>query len=261
MRFWEMTEKFSEEVKNKIGLYVYRLIDPRNGETFYVGQGRGNRAFQHVEEATAFGASDDIGSLKVKRIKAIKSAGLRVGYVIHRHDIPAAAIDEVEAALIDAYPGLTNIQGGYGSGAKGPMSVNELEDKYALPALDHPPTEKLVLININNLENDFNEDAIYNQTRMSWRIDEKKASRADYVISVIRGRIVGAFVATQWVSATHENFPKYISLSNEIPGRKGFYGKKAPDDIWEKFVGKRGKRIIIEEMKHIQNPIRYWNID
>ena len=27
---------------------VYRLIDPRNGETFYVGRGKGNRVFSHI---------------------------------------------------------------------------------------------------------------------------------------------------------------------------------------------------------------------
>ena len=40
-----MIDKFSPEVINEIGYYVYRLIDPRNGNTFYVGKGyrqRGN---------------------------------------------------------------------------------------------------------------------------------------------------------------------------------------------------------------------------
>lgn len=30
--------EFSNETIEKINYYVYRLIDPRNGETFYVGQ-------------------------------------------------------------------------------------------------------------------------------------------------------------------------------------------------------------------------------
>lgn len=37
--------EFSQETINKIGYYVYRLIDPRNGQTFYVGKGKGNRVF------------------------------------------------------------------------------------------------------------------------------------------------------------------------------------------------------------------------
>ncbi|MGK7752167.1 MULTISPECIES: hypothetical protein [unclassified Roseovarius] len=31
---------FPEEVAKSVGNYVYRLIDPRNGETFYVGNPR-----------------------------------------------------------------------------------------------------------------------------------------------------------------------------------------------------------------------------
>jgi len=41
----ERQVRFSEEVIEKIGHYVYRLIDPRNGNTFYVGRGQGNRVF------------------------------------------------------------------------------------------------------------------------------------------------------------------------------------------------------------------------
>ena len=40
---------FSPEVSDKLEYYVYRLIDPRNGDTFYVGKGKGNRVFDHVK--------------------------------------------------------------------------------------------------------------------------------------------------------------------------------------------------------------------
>ena len=38
-----MTESFTDEVSSRLGHYVYRLIDPRNGKTFYIGMGQGNR--------------------------------------------------------------------------------------------------------------------------------------------------------------------------------------------------------------------------
>ena len=47
-------EKFSAEVCGAIGYYVYRLVDPRDGSTFYVGKGKGNRVFDHVKQALKF---------------------------------------------------------------------------------------------------------------------------------------------------------------------------------------------------------------
>ena len=40
--------KFPNEVIEKLQYYVFRLIDPRHGETFYVGKGKGNCVFNHL---------------------------------------------------------------------------------------------------------------------------------------------------------------------------------------------------------------------
>ena len=253
--------KFSEEVARKLGNYVYRLIDPRNGETFYVGKGKGNRVFQHANDPQnlKFEDEEDEVSTKFHRIREIQNARLFVIHLIHRHDIPDEAIFEVEAAVIDAFPGLSNIQGGYASGSKGPMSIDEINDKYALPEIDWEPAERLILININKLDNRNSVEAIYRQVRLAWRISQQKADGADYVLAVIRGVVVGAFKAHgPWLAATHENFPDQIVEGDDMPSRKGFIGEPAPEHIWNKFVGSRGKRIAVDGMKHIQNPIRYW---
>ena len=42
---------FTPEVIEQLQYYVYRLIDPRNGQTFYVGKGKGNRLYAHVNDA------------------------------------------------------------------------------------------------------------------------------------------------------------------------------------------------------------------
>jgi hypothetical protein len=252
-------KSFSEAVAEKIGNYVYRLIDPRNGETFYVGKGKGNRVFDHVKCALQPSDEEDDVSEKIDRIREIRNAGLEVMHVIHRHDIPDLAIFEVEAALIDAYSGLSNINTGHGSNAKGPMSAQELADKYDLQAIDEPPAEKLILINVNRAENRHDKLSVLRQTQVAWRVSDK-VKEADYVLAVIRGVVVGAYVADDWLTATHKNFPTLIAEGKDMPTRKGFKGQFAPDHVWEKFVGDRGKRIAIDTMKHIQNPIRYWNI-
>ena len=198
-------------------------------------------------------------SAKFQRIRQIKAAGLSVIHLIHRHDIPDEAVLEVEAAVIDAFPGLSNVQGGYASCSKGPMSIDEINDKYDLPEIDWEPKDKLILINVNKLEDRNSVEAIYRQVRLAWRISQHKADNADYVLAVVRGVVVGAFKAHgRWLAATHENFPDQIVEGDDMPGRKGFKGEPAPNDVWNRYVGSRGKRIAIEGMKHIQYPIRYW---
>ena len=44
---------------------------------------------------------------KLKRIREIQVAGFEVAHVIHRHGMDGRTATEVEAALIEAYPGLT----------------------------------------------------------------------------------------------------------------------------------------------------------
>ncbi len=245
--------RFTEEVSSKIGAYVYRLIDPRNGETFYVGKGKGNRVFNHAEgalrkEDTADDDEEDDVSAKFSRIREIRNAGLEVVHVIHRHEIPDNAIFHVEAALIDAYPGLSNEQGGHGSNSSGPMHVNQIIDKYSLPQIDWLPDERLLIINVNNIQDRSSVSEIYNQVKGNWKLSKQRAERADYVIAAFRGVAIGIFKANKWEkSAGYES-------------RFCFEGKRASPEVWEKFVGPRGKRLINDGMKHVQNPVRYWNV-
>ena len=238
---------FPQEVIEKIGNYVYRLIDPRNGETFYIGKGKGNRVFDHVNGTMKDRDPDSDLSFKEQRIMDIRNAGLEVLHVIHRHEIPDGIVEHVEAALIDAFPGLTNAQAGHGSNSFGPMHVRELVDKYMLPVIDERPAESILFININDIVNRSTRDAVYQQVRGHWRLSTARASKTELVIATIRGVAVGVFRPDRWYPS-----PAY-------PGRYCFDGKEAEEAQWTRFVGDRGKRIVHAEMKHIQNPIRYWN--
>jgi len=59
-----LIKEFSSEVINEIECYVYRLIDPRNGNTFYVGKGKGNRVFAHMNGALDFEGVENEASEK-----------------------------------------------------------------------------------------------------------------------------------------------------------------------------------------------------
>jgi hypothetical protein len=234
---------FPPGVAEKLKTYVYRLIDPRNGETFYVGKGRGNRVFSHIHEQIE---SDDPNH-KLKRIREIRLAGFEVDHVIHRHGMDDKTAFEVEAALIDAYPGLTNIAGGAGSSDYGVAHAEEIIRRYcAEPAVFQ---HKALLISVNRSAS--SDLSLYEATRYAWKISRTKAAQAEVILATHQGLIVGAFVADKWLEATPENFPG----REEMPGRFGFIGREAPREISDLYVG---KLVPDEYRKHgAANPIKY----
>ena len=63
---------FPSEIFDQLGYYVYRLIDPRSGQTFYVGKGRGNRVFAHAKglpDIEYRDENDDDFSLKMDELE------------------------------------------------------------------------------------------------------------------------------------------------------------------------------------------------
>ncbi|MCH8822607.1 MAG: hypothetical protein IH984_03775 [Planctomycetes bacterium] len=241
-------KSFPADVASKLKTYVYRLIDPRNGETFYVGKGKDNRIFSHILAKKHLDEGDDLDN-KIKRIHEICLAGFEVAHVIHRHGMDSETAIEVEAALIDAYPGLTNIAGGTGSSDYGVMHADEIIKRYAAePAVFK---HKVLLINVNR---SATERSLYDATRYAWKISRSKAKQAEVILATIKGMIVGSFIAEEWLEATEANFPGRAE-GGGLPGRFGFVGEEAPDDIKSLYVGKR----VPDEYrkKGAANPIKY----
>jgi len=235
-------KRFDPHVCKILKYYVYRLIDPRNGETFYVGKGKNNRVFDHAEGSII----DEPYCDKIQRILAIQLCGLKVLHLIHRHGLDEKTAFEVEAALIDAYPGLTNISSGYGSTEYGTMHACEIIKKYNADTIEF--RHKSLMINVNR---SALEQSLYEATRFAWKLNPRKAVEAELVLSVVRGLVVGVFVADHWLEANTKNFPGKES----IEGRYGFTGREAGCDIKKLYIGKKipqslGKR-------GASNPIRY----
>lgn len=261
--------KFSAAVHEALQYYVYRLIDPRNGLTFYVGKGKGDRLFQHAAAAgasdiealnkhdgvtSAEGGEDEV-SLKITTLKELRRLGLEAIHVIHRHGIAdEKTAYEIEAALIDAYPGLSNLCAGHYSNERGPMHALEIEDKYALPVVEFG-SEKLLVITINSADHGSKEELL-ERVRYAWRISRDRAAKADYVLAVIHGVVRGVFRADRWLPATAENFP---GKETSTTARAGFHGGVADEEAWKRYVGERGQRLPDAVQMKSQNPIRYLN--
>jgi hypothetical protein len=241
---------FSEAVTRKLGRYVYRLIDPRSGITFYVGRGKGNRVFSHAAGQQKPTGEEAAEALKLKTIREIKNAGFEVGHVIHRHGLDEQTAREVESALIDAYPGLTNIQPG-DEGDRGVMHADEVIRVYEAPEAEF--RHDVILINVNKSSED---QELLDAVRYAWRISPDKARRFDYVLAVRRGLIIGAFKPKEWLPATKENFPGFNREGyGPREGRHGFRGDDAPEDVKLLYLH---KRVPDEYRKRgAANPIRY----
>ncbi len=156
---------------------------------------------------------------------------------------------EVEAALIDAYPGLTNTAGGTGSTDYGAMHAREIIRRYsAEPAIFR---HKAILISVNR---SAAETSLYEATRYAWKISKSKAKQAEVILPTLQGLIVGAFVADDWLEATAANFPG----RTDVPGRLGFVGHEAPEEVKRLYVH---KRVPDEYRKRgAANPVKYtWN--
>lgn len=221
---------FASEVAEKLGYYVYRLIDPRNAETFYVGKGTGNRVFQHAAGAVDTIDTDDAASDKMTRIRAIQLAGFDVAHVIHRHGMDSATAFQVEAALMEAYPGLTNIVGGHNSDEFGVMHVDELRRRYEAQVAEFHHDVALIIVN-----REAAEESLYKATRYAWRVSLRRIEAVDYLLPVVNGVIRGAFVADRWLPATEAYFPG----RDPMPGRWGFEGREAPPEIVALYRHKR----------------------
>ena len=251
-------KNFSPEVCEKLQNYVYRLIDPRNGETFYIGKGSNNRVFDHINRQIEFDKNSDDNiedeiTEKFKILREIKAEELEPIHIIHRHGMDENEAFEVEAALIDAFQGLSNLVAGHKSNEFGPANASQLVSRYEAKEMVIFNNHKIVAININNT---FSNMSHYNAVRYAWRIDVKRAKKADYIFAMEQGRCVDIFVVSEWLEATQENFKGFPEAD---PKRFGFTGLRAPEEILKMYITKRLPQEK-QRKKGMSNPIQYINL-
>src|SRR5882757_3180263 len=163
--------EFPRSVIEKLGCYVYLLIDPTTNKVFYVGKGAGNRIFAHINRAIDSPLEND----KLDKIRLIQSEGLQVKHSIIRHGLTEKEAFEVEAALIDFIDirELTNVVLGHNSDSRGLMSIADIIAKYLAPEIEI--TEPVILITVNRLfKRNISNDELYEITRGNWVVGERR---------------------------------------------------------------------------------------
>jgi hypothetical protein len=225
--------KFTKTTLESLGHYVYGLIDPSNGQIFYVGKASANnRAFDHLKET----ASE---SKKHLRIKEIRLRGLEPQIEVLRYGLKS--VDDafqIEAAIIDTLgiENLTNKVRGHGI-ERGRLNLRDIERLHgSKPIKINQIKEKCIIFLVNKTysptQDKFN---LYDCTRGCWGIGPEKRKQSRIALSVYDSVIIEVYNIEAWFKAG-------ATLSTRIYNQ--------PKNKWE-FVGKpienhylKGRKIV-----------------
>ena len=258
------TNAFALGVAEKIGFYVYLLIDPRDNDVFYVGKGTGNRCFAHLAEARTTQA-DTVGDYaKLARIRDIEAAAAGVRIELLRHGLSEREAFLVESAAIDllGLQSLDNRVVGREAVELGRMSVTDLNALYGATPVAIEPRHRVALIRINRLfERGMTEEALYEATRKWWRVGPRRRQLGttwapEWAMAVFGGVVRAVYRIEAWEQPNDEA----IAGGPKRVGRAAFRGKRDREmeaiylhrDVSSYLRG-------IDTGRASQNPVRYVN--
>ena len=251
-------EYFSNLTIQKIGYYVYALVDPRDNSVFYIGKGVGNRVFEHEKE--------DGNGNKSRKIIEIQKAGFAVKKIIILHGIRDNDGAEkraytTESALINLMRfidpnGLTNSVSGHHS-FEGAMTVEQIENIYGAETLlpeEIVPEDKVLTVKINLLfDYSLDKESLMDAIRGHWKV--RKNCDAKYIAGVYKGVIVGIYKINNWLSSDEKS--NHYCRINEFGNNPGRYyctcsELDESDPVYKRYINKN-----ISFMLKQQNPVKY----
>ena len=219
--------RFPPGVRAKLGRYVYLLVDPRTGRPFYVGRGRGDRCYRHVEvarsvpdDATRSGRFDALD-----RIREAEADGRAVRIDILRHGLTRDEARLVEAGVVDAL-GLGQ-ETRLGGSRRPAVEVGAALAERARFKRNHP----VVLLRVGP----HGADTAYGHARHGWRIGQRwvdtTSPRSPRWAVVVAGDLVDAvYRIDSWE-------PSPATDARPGAGRWSFVG--APDaELGRRYAGR-----------------------
>jgi uncharacterized protein len=135
------------------------------------------------------------------------------------------------------------------------MHSKQIIERYEAPEAVFKHKALLISINQSLTER----GSIYEAVRYEWVLDPNRAERAEIVLAVKYGLIVGAFIVDgKWLSMTVENvqkFPGAIPAKKGEKPRWGFVGQTAPDEIAKLYLRHRIPDVM--RKRGAANPVKY----
>jgi hypothetical protein len=255
------------EVAERLGpYYVYALVDPRDAQIFYVGKGTGSRLAAHGRQAdlapeAAVSSAKVASSAKVKRIRAIRRAGLEPCVDIVRHGLSEHEALLVEAALIDVLDGLTNVAAGHGA-RDGRQPLSELIARNGATDVpeDAPPAVLIRLSRWRERDEEIEpgvrrhctgyrpgitDQELVDGARAWWRISPSRIDREGirYAVAVHEGITRAVMTIGDWTERSD--------------GRRAFAAEVVTSGpVFEAWIGPTGRHVPF--VTAAQNPIIYW---
>lgn len=243
-------DKFSPKTIEALGYYVYIYSDPVTKVPFYVGKGKGNRAFAHLHD----GSESD----KARKIAEIQARGRQPLIEILAFGLGEKAAYKVEAAAIDllGLKNLTNKQAGHESSLYGRIEVSELDARFDHGELAESDfLEDAVLVKVNQLyRNGMSDFDLYEVTRGFWRVDKSKVEGIHLALAVYDGMVLEAYEIAAWLPAGSGMCAARSVSQAELAHRMEFVGRVADRCIRDRYVGKGVSGLYAPGSA---NPIRY----
>ena len=203
-----MTNMFNQRTIEALAYYVYALVDPRDNRIFYIGKGKGNRAFQHMKDSL----NEKDQSLKLDIIRSIIKEGKQVNLYILRHNLTEETAYIVESTLIDLLTYdkfnktnlLANIVAGHHQWDEGIKNVEEINAIYNCQNIEIKDDETLLLVSLNKSFDQAKANGVYRRvdiyesTRKYWRIGKDKPQEIKYVLGVYKGIVRSVIKVESW---------------------------------------------------------------
>ena len=241
-------KRLPRSVTRELRYYVYLYIDPEDGEVFYVGKGKGNRALSHAD-----GTGDE---KHAEFIRNLRRKGLRPEVEILIHGLATEeAAHAVEAAVIDliGVENLTNESRGHGSSKRGRMTLEQVLALYQRKRAKI--TEPTILIRINELYRyGMTDMELYDATRGVWVVGERR-EKAELAMAVYEGIVREVYEINHWLPGG-STFSTRDPRGVQHKGRWEFVGTLAPKATRQKYLHRAVDKYLTRGSR---NPITYVN--